>query len=219
VEVIRSVARAAALLSAALLTACGGSSSPTAALQCDKVPSQLHGARTDTAAPKPTFTLADTDDASYDFKARTAGKVTFLYFGYTHCPDECPTSMADVASALRRLPAATADQVAVVFVTTDPWRDTPAVLRKWLDRFDPDFVGLTGNPTDIAGAEVDMGLPISKRQPAKRKDGVGRYSVAHFAAVLAYGRDGRLATLYPAGVTPTDIAADIQVLVKGCKST
>jgi cytochrome oxidase Cu insertion factor (SCO1/SenC/PrrC family) len=64
-----------------------------------------------------------------------------------------------------------------------------------------------------------MGLPISKREPAKRGDGAGRYSVAHFAAVMAYGRDGRLATLYPAGVTPTDIAADIQVLVKECRST
>jgi protein SCO1/2 len=217
--VIRLAVRSAALVAAALLTGCAGSSSSAPTLDCDQVAGQLHGAVPDTSSPKPTFTLADTDGATYNLRNRSTGKVTFLYFGYTHCPDECPTSMADVASALRRLPSATADPVSVVFVTTDPWRDRPAVLRSWLDRFDPDFVGLTGNPTDIAGAEVDMGLPISKREPANRGDGAGRYSVAHFAAVMAYGRDGRLATLYPAGVTPTDIAADIQVLVKECRST
>jgi protein SCO1 len=216
--VIRRVARAAALLSAAVLTGCSGSSGE-AALTCDQVTQRLHGAVPDTQTPKPTVTLADTDGAPYNLRTRTAGKVTMLYFGYTHCPDECPTSMADVASALRRVGTATADQVSVVFVTTDPYRDKPTVLRRWLDRFDPTFVGLTGNPTDIAGAEVDMGLPMSKREPAKRGEGVGRYSVAHFAAVMAYGRDGRLATLYPAGVSPTDIAADIQVLVKGCRPT
>lgn len=215
---MRRAARSAALIVAALLTGCGGSSSP-ATLACDEVRDQMHGAVPDASSPKPTFTLVDTDGAPYNLRARTAGKVTFLYFGYTNCPDECPTSMADVASALRRVPAATADDVSVVFVTTDPWRDKPRVLRTWLDRFNPNFVGLTGKPADIAGAEVDMGLPMSKREPAKRGQGSGRYSVAHFAAVMAYGRDGRLATLYPVGVTPTDIAADIQVLVKGCRPT
>lgn len=193
---------------------CGGSSTPSAATSSSSAP-PLHGAVPTVSSPRPSFTLVDTSGHTYDFGAQTQNKVTMLYFGYTHCPDECPTSMADLAQALKRVPADVAKQVVVVFVTTDPWRDTKPVLRKWLDRFSPTFIGLTGTPTQIAGAEVRMGMPISRRVPEKKKSSVGRYSVDHFAAVMAFGRDNRLATLYPSGVTPGDIAADMSVLVKG----
>jgi protein SCO1/2 len=208
--VIRRWALVAAL--ALAVTACqGGSSTPGP----DATSPPLHGATVSNAGPRPSFTLVDTSGRSYDFAAHTQGKVTFLYFGYTHCPDECPTSMADVASALRRVDPAIAQQVSVVFVTTDPWRDKGPALRRWLDRFSPSFVGLTGSPTQIAGAETRMGMPISRRVAAKKSHGSGRYAVDHFAAVMVYGRDDRLATLYPSGVTPGDIAADIPLLVKG----
>jgi protein SCO1/2 len=143
--------------------------------------------------------------------------VTLLYAGYTHCPDECPTAMADVAAALRQVPAAVGDQVQVVFVTTDPWRDTATVLRTWLDKFHPPrpYIGLTGTPRQLAGAEVAMGMPVATRRAAPKSYGSGKYSVSHFAGVLVYGRDDRLATIYPSGVAPADIAADLQVLVKG----
>ena len=193
--------------------ACGGSSSPSASSSSS--PPLLHGAIPSEHSPRPSFTLVDTSGKTYDFAAQTRNKVTMLYFGYTHCPDECPTSMADLAQALRRVPADVARQVVVVFVSTDPWRDTKPVLRRWLDRFSPSFIGLTGSPTQIAGAEVRMGMPISRRVPAKKSYGAGRYSVDHFAAVMAYGRDNRLATLYPSGVAPGDIAADMSALVKG----
>jgi protein SCO1 len=195
------------------LTGCGGSSTPSAS-SSSSAPT-LHGAVPGQKPPRPDFTLVDTSGHTYDFGAQTRGKVTMLYFGYTHCPDECPTSMADLAQALTRVPPDVAKQVAVVFVTTDPWRDKKPVLRKWLDRFSPTFIGLTGTPTQIAGAEVKMGMPISRRVPEKKKSSVGRYSVDHFAAVMAFGRDNRLATLYPSGVTPGDIATDMSVLVKG----
>lgn len=199
----------------ALVTAgCGGSSSPGSAPSSSSSPT-LHGAVPDVSQPRPDFTLVDTSGQTYDFGDQTRGKVTMLYFGYTHCPDECPTSMADLAQALSRVPADVAKQVVVVFVTTDPWRDKKPVLRKWLDRFSPTFIGLTGTPAQVAGAEVKMGMPISRRVPEKKKSNVGRYSVDHFAAVMAFGRDNRLATLYPAGVTPGDIATDMSVLVKG----
>jgi protein SCO1/2 len=166
---------------------------------------------------RPEFELVDTGGTPFDFGARTRGRVTLLYFGYTHCPDQCPTSMADVASALRQVPAAVSAQVIVVFASTDPWRDTRPVLRRWLDRFHPPqpYVGLTGTPTQVAGAETSVGLPVSQREAAPSGYGSGRYAVDHFAAVMAYGRDDRLATLYPAGVSPADIATDLQVLVKG----
>jgi protein SCO1 len=192
---------------------CGGSSTPSA--NTSSQAPLLHGAVPSQHDTRPSFTLVDTSGHTYDFAARTNDRVTMLYFGYTHCPDECPTSMADLAQALRRVPAAVAKQVDVVFVTTDQWRDKRPVLRKWLDRFSPTFIGLTGTPAQVAGAEVRMGMPIFRRVPEKKKSSVGRYSVDHFAAVMAYGRDNRLATLYPSGVTPGDIATDMSVLVKG----
>jgi len=211
---VRRLPLVAATLALALVTAaCGGSSSP-APDTSSTADVTLHGAIPSVHAPKPEFTLVDTSGQTYDFQARTKGQVTMLYFGYTHCPDECPTSMADLASALRKVPADVASHVSVVFVTTDPWRDTKPVLRRWLDKFSNSFVGLTGTPTQIAGAEVRMGMPISRRVPAKKSAGVGGYSVDHFAAVMAYGRDDRLATLYPSGVAPSDIAADMSALVK-----
>ena len=145
-----------------------------------------------------------------------------LFFGYTHCPDECPTTMADIAVALRQQPAGLARQISVVFVTTDPWRDTGPVLHRWLGRFDSSFVGLTGTPAQIAGVEVQIGMPISRpvvdgpkqrgARPSPTAQPSGKYSVDHFAAVLVFDKSARLATLYPSGVTPADMAADMRFL-------
>jgi protein SCO1 len=211
------VAAAAGVAALALVAAgCGaGSSGGVQTLHTPTAGPTLHGAIPNDHALKPSFQLVTTNGRPYDFAADTHGKVTLLYFGYTHCPDECPTAMADVAAALRRTDPAVAAQVKVVFVTTDPWRDTSKVLRKWLDRFSRSFIGLTGTPTQVAGAEVAMGMPISKRQAAPKSYGSGKYAVQHFAAVMAYGRDDRVATLYPSGITPAEIAADLPVLVKG----
>ena len=195
-------------------TACGGGSKGPQALD-QPTKATLHGAVPDSHAPKPSFQLIDTSGHTFDLAADTKGRATLLYFGYTHCPDECPTAMADVAAALRRTDPAIAKQVVVVFVTTDPWRDNRTVLRKWLDRFSSSFIGLTGNPSQVAAAEVAMGMPMSRREAAPKRYGSGKYAVTHFAAVLAYGRDGRVATLYPSGITPAEIAADLPVLVKG----
>ena len=215
---MRRLTLVARLLSAGALAlaaaGCGGGSS-SGPSGTSSSPPALHGAVPTQGAPRPSFTLVDTAGKTYDFGAQTRNRVTMLYFGYTHCPDECPTSMADVAAALRRVPAEISQQVRVVFVTTDPWRDKKPVLRKWLDRFSPTFIGLTGTPEQIAGAEVRMGMPISRRVPEKKAKGAGRYSVDHFAAVMVYSRDNRLVTLYPAGITPGEIAADVPVLVKG----
>jgi protein SCO1/2 len=175
----------------------------------------LHGAIPSVHYAKPSFQLTDTAGQPFDLVTQTHGVTTLLYFGYTHCPDECPTAMADVATALRKIGPAAASHVRVVFVTTDPWRDNRQVLRRWLDKFSPTFVGLSGTPAQVAGAEVQMGMPISRRKPAPKSYGSGRYAVDHMAAVIAYGRDDRVATLYPSGITPGEIAADLLVLIKG----
>ena len=212
---VKRTVTALAMLVALLASACG-SGKPAAHDPAKTV--ALHGAQPEPAGgTRPQFTLDDTAGTSYDFGATTHGQVTLLYAGYTHCPDECPTSMADIAAALRQVPATVQQQIKVVFVTTDPWRDNTRVLRRWLDAFHPPqpYVGLTGTPSQVAGAEVAMGIPIATRTPQTKGSKTGRYSVSHFAGVLVYGRDDRLKTLYPSGVAPSDIAADLQVLVKG----
>ncbi len=199
---------------ALLAAACGGGSSDPAA---DVKPASLHGAIPGCGEPGqcdvPDVTLQTTGGESYNLKNVASNKILLLYFGYTHCPDECPTTMADLATALRHSPQWVQDDVEVAFVTTDPKRDTPPVLRKWLDNFNPGFVGLTASPYLIAQAEKETNIPLAEQVPAKPKDKVGKYAINHFAAAIGYDRSGQIAVLYPAGVSPDDIAKDLPVLV------
>jgi protein SCO1/2 len=136
--------------------------------------------------PKPRFTLTDTSGASFDFHARTEGSVTLLFFGYSHCPDMCPLQMQMMAQALKKISPDAADQFKVVFVTTDPERDTPQVLRTWLDHFDKRFIGLTGSSAAIDSAQIAANLSPAKKS-AVRPDGA--YEVGHAAFVFVYTRD------------------------------
>jgi protein SCO1 len=151
---------------------------------------------------RPTFTLTDSSGASYDFATATAGRPTLLFFGYTNCPDVCPSTMADVALALRDTDPALARQVQVVFVTTDPAADTPPVLAEYLDRFDADlptqFVGLTGDQDAIDQAQLSAGVPLAEEE--------GRL---HSSLLLLYGADDEAHVAFDAGNTARDIAGDL----------
>jgi len=169
---------------------------------------RLWGAVLDTPLPKPEFVLATTEGKPYDFRRETAGDVTLLFFGYTHCPDICPVHMANIAAVLPKLPPRVADRVKVIMVTVDPARDTPQRLRAWLDNFSGDFVGLTGTDSAIAAAQRALGLP-----PAVR-EGKGRdYSMGHVASVLAFTADDSAHVVYPSGVRQVDWAHDLPLLV------
>ena len=159
------------------------------------------------APAKPDFTLTDTSGHPYDFRARTKGQLTFLYFGYTHCPDACPITMATLAGALADLQGVGAT---VVFVTTDPARDTPARLRSWLDQFDDSFVGLTGTPAQLAAAQRAAGVTVAS---ANEPDAKGNYTVGHATLVLTYTPDGRAHLEYPAGTTQGEWEHDIPRLL------
>lgn len=163
------------------------------------------------AIEMPDLTLTDTDGQPFRLRERTAGKVTLLYLGYTHCPDVCPTHMASVSLALRELPPSTAAQVSVVFITTDPERDTPDALREWLDNFDEGFVGLTGTSDAINRAQSLLGV-----NPASRTDlGGGNYAVNHVAYVMAFTpEDGKASLVYPAEMSWEDYAADLRALIE-----
>jgi protein SCO1/2 len=161
--------------------------------------------------PKPKFTLTDTSGTPFDFWSKTQGYVTLLFFGYARCPDQCPLHMENIATALKRLPASLADQVKLVFVTTDPARDTPNQLRSWLDRFDGRFVGLTGSEAEIEAAQRAAGIPPARKTVRAGDD---NYAVGHANFVLAYTKDNLAHLIYPGGVTHADWAHDLPQLVR-----
>ena len=137
---VRAPVTMVALLAAGLtLAGCGTTRHATTRSAATKRPApavQLRGLIPQPLPKKPNFTLTDTAGHPFDFTRQTRGKLTYLYFGYTHCPDACPLTMGDIASALRRAPASVRSRVAVVFVTVDPRRDTATVLRTWLNSED-----------------------------------------------------------------------------------
>ena len=154
--------------------------------------------------------LTDTSGRPYSLAARTRGKLTYLYFGYTHCPDVCPTTVADLATALQKQPPSVRNRVAVVFVTVDPKRDTPHVLRRWLDHFNHSFVGLTGNTRSIVAAERAAGVPV----PPARKHKGRRYAVVHSSLLLAFSPDDRSHVVYLQGFHSRDFAHDMPLLLQ-----
>ncbi|KJE23927.1 hypothetical protein FF36_01614 [Frankia torreyi] len=212
------------------LTGCGGAGSAggASAGMADGPPSGSgaaatagggwHGTVPGVAVPRPSFVLTDTAGHRYDFARATADRATLLFFGYTHCPDVCPTTMADLAAARQVAGPAIAAKVTVVFVTTDPARDTPAVLRRWLAQFDAGFVGLTGTPAQIDAAQQAVGVPVALADPAAGAGaGAGAggpaYLVSHASQVLGIGPDDRVRVRYFADTTVADYVADLPRLV------
>jgi protein SCO1/2 len=225
---------ATVLLLGVLLTAgcsAGVASAPTAS----PASAAFHGNEPPGELPsRPSFVLTDTDGERYDFAEQTGGRPTLLYFGYTNCPDECPTAMADIAAALRGADPQVAGKTRVVFVTTDPDRDSGPVLRRWLDRFDADVVGLTGTQAEVDAAQEAVGVaPAAKGGPVPTlpgrpdahvhaegtaphtHDGPLGYGVGHADVIFAYDTEDRLPVMYPGGTRPSDLAADLPLLVPG----
>lgn len=169
--------------------------------------------------PRPDFTLTDTHGEPFRFRAETEGRVALLFFGYTHCPDVCPIHMANIAAVLGDLGARARNQVRVVFVTTDPERDTPERLRAWLDRFDPGFIGLRGTRAEVDSIQAALNLPASVVQPLPERwpDSEDGYLVGHAAQVLAFGTDGPARLAYPFGTRQADWAHDLPRLIAGAQ--
>lgn len=162
---------------------------------------------------KPDLVLTDTKGQKYDLRERTKGKPTLIYFGYTHCPDVCPLTMSNIAIARKQLPKADQDKLQVVFVTTDPERDTAAELGKWLPAAgDPSFTGLTGDFSAIQAGARSIGIGIDP--PTKEKDGT--VVSMHGAQVIAFSpTTDQGYVLYGESTTADDYAKDLPKLIKG----
>lgn len=170
--------------------------------------------------PRPDFTLTDTEGQPFDFRERTQGQLTMLFFGYTNCPDICPIQMATLARALEE--PGTPDPT-VVFVTTDPERDTPEHLRSWLDGFDPEFIGLSGTPEETAAAEEAAKIAPSMRLPDEPGEPVDEdaeeYLVGHASQVLAFTPDDQAHVAYPTGTRMQDWLSDLPRLAEEFPAT
>jgi protein SCO1/2 len=160
--------------------------------------------------PKIDFTLTDTDGQPFGFAAKTEGYVALLFFGYTNCPDVCPVHMANLGAVLADFPFELRQQFKVVFVTTDPERDTPERLREWLDNFDREFIGLWGTHERVNEIETTLGLPASVKPADHGMD----YEVGHAASVVAFTKDNLAHVMYPFGTRQSDWAHDLPKLAK-----
>lgn len=172
---------------------------------------QFQGVGVTPAQPRPSFTLTDTSGAKFEFGTTTAKHPTLLYFGYTNCPDVCPTTMADVATALKKVPAKVAKETYVVFVTTDVKRDTPPVLGRWLQNFanlapkTVKFIGLTGTQTQIDAAQAAAHVLVAEDN-----------GQTHSSKLMLYGPDdyARIAFL-ESTMLSKQVSHDLPIIAKG----
>ena len=175
----------------------------------------LRGVKLSPVRPKPEFTLDDTHGRPFHFAADTRGTATLLYFGYANCPDVCPTHLSNIAAALKKMPADEQARVRVVFVTTDPARDTAQALRAWLDNFDKRFIGLRGPLDSVNAIQARLGLPPAAMEAMdEHAAGPRNYGVGHAAQVLAFSPDDSLRAEYPNGFSAADWANDLPKLLK-----
>lgn len=136
------------------------------------------------------------------------GKVIALFFGFTHCPDICPTTMADMAAAMK-LMGKNSDEVQVLFITVDPERDTQEVLAQFVPSFDSRFVGLTGTTEEIDQTAKAFKIFYAKQQEA----GQSGYSFDHSAGVYVYDKQGKIRVYLKYGQKPQEIAYDLSRLL------
>ncbi|MDP1929097.1 MAG: SCO family protein [Thiobacillus sp.] len=174
------------------------------------------------APPAPVFQATDITGAAFarDFKltdhngqprtlASFKGKLVVMFFGYTHCPDVCPTTLSDLAAALKQL-GPLSDRVQVLFVTVDPQRDTPALLKLFVPAFDPRFLGMVADADNLKALAKEYKIVYQKTSVK----GVDNYLIDHSAGSYVYDAEGRLRLLIPYGSSPDLIAHDLKTLLR-----
>jgi protein SCO1/2 len=199
----RLVAAVAVAACAVLLSACasGTAVSSTPGLNGS---TGWHGTPVPHGYPLPADRFTDTHRASVTLAGEARTPVTLVFFGYTHCPDICNVVLANIAAALRESRPAVRAKTRMLFVSTDPQRDTPAVMREYLDRFDSSFEGLVA-PVDTV-AKAARSLYISYEKPDGTQS--GNYTVQHGTYTTAFVH-GRAAVIWSDVTTVADLRADL----------
>lgn len=172
-------------------------------------------------APPPAFHATDITGAAFaqDFRltdhngqvrslADFKGQVVAIFFGYTHCPDVCPTTLSDFSAALQQL-GPLAEQVQVIFVTLDPQRDTPELLKQYVPAFNPRFLGMYTDADSLKQLAKDYKVVYQKTSVKGADD----YLIDHSAGTYVYDKQGRLRLLVPFGSGPDVIAQDLRILL------
>jgi protein SCO1/2 len=169
----------------------------------------LHGTPLDPPFAVSATPLTDTDGQPFSLTKDTDKPLTMVFYGYTHCPDICQTVMSNLASAMTRLDDADRKRVDVVFVTTDPARDTQQVLKKYLAHFDPAFIGLTGDLDTIVAVAKPMGVGITLGDKLPS----GGYDVTHGTTITGIDADHEGTVYWSEETSSADFAADIHHLL------
>ncbi|CUR58853.1 Electron transport protein SCO1/SenC [metagenome] len=194
--------RARTLLAVSLLglvAACGGTQEPA----------ELTGTELDPPFEVSSTPLVDTEGAAYSLTKDTDKDLTLVFFGYTNCPDICGQVMATLAGTLTRLDEAQKDRLDVVFVTTDPARDTEQVVEDYVDAFDPSIIGLTGDLDDIVeiGLSLKIGIEKGDKLPS------GGYDVTHGTQVMAIDAQDDTPVFWDYDVSQAQLAHDVTLLL------
>jgi protein SCO1 len=207
----RSIVACSLLAVGVLLLFAGCTPAPTAPMfQRNPDPAGYSGG---SSLPKPyampDVSLTDTSGRPYNLVTTPSKPVTLLFFGYTHCADVCIAVLSDVSLALQRLTPADRDQIQLIFITTDPARDKEKRIRRYLDRFNPTFVGLTGPMSTIKRAASEVGVEIEglKKLPS------GGYEVGHSAQVIGFSRNSGVVIWTP-GTPVGALKDDFALLVE-----
>ena len=169
----------------------------------------LHGTRFSEPRPLQPFTLSDHTGKPFGIE-QLMGKWSFVFFGYTHCPDVCPTTMSVLNSVANRL-GDSAPAVQYIFVSVDPERDTPGQLGQFVTWFNGDFVGVTGTDQELENLTRQLGV-VYMRIPDEKQ--AGGYTVDHTASVLLFDPDGRFHAVFSAPLNAAELADDLLRLAK-----
>lgn len=154
----------------------------------------------------PDFSLQGSDGRELKL-SRYRGKLVILGFGFTSCPDVCPTTLATLAQARRKLGPAAAD-VQIIYITVDPERDVAGRMKQYLGTFDPTFVGGTGTEQQLSAVRKGYGILAEKKHYG------GNYTVAHSSYTYLIDRSGTLRALMPYGRGPDDYVHDLKILLQ-----
>jgi protein SCO1/2 len=195
---VRRAAVAVALL--LTLTACGGS---------DASEAEFHGTRLDPPFEVSSTPLTDTEGQPFSLTEDTDKDLTLVFFGYINCPDICQVVMSNLSSAMTRLDEADRERVDVVYVTTDPNRDTEEAIADYLPHFDPDFIGLTGDIDTIIEVAKPLGVGITHGDKLPS----GGYDVTHGTTITGIDAADEGTVYWDGNASSADLAADIHTLL------